>query len=119
METSVAETEDLISVLDNDVTELDALVATLQEENAQLQQTVNLLQLTDNFLLQRVAALEAAVNITNNTLDGIVYFFVRFIFVALYRLPNESWEGIVFSRAVFPRCTGPHNCSPPSHRHQT
>ena len=61
--TSVAETEDLISVLDDDVIELDILVSTLQEENAQLQQTVSL-------LLQRVSALEATDSITNNTLDG-------------------------------------------------
>ena len=60
---NVAETEDLISVLDGHVTELDVLVSTLQEENAQLQQTVDL-------LLQRVAALEATDTITNNTLDG-------------------------------------------------
>ena len=68
LEMSVAETEDLISVLDDDVTELDALVSTLQEENVQLQQTVN-------FLLQRVAALEATVNTTENTLDGITVLF--------------------------------------------
>ena len=63
MGTSVSETEDLISVLDNDVTELDALVSTLWEENAQLQLTVNL-------LLERMDAVEAAANSTNTTLDG-------------------------------------------------
>ena len=63
METSVTETEDLISVLDDDVTELEILVWTLQEENCQLQQKVDL-------LLQRVAALEATDTVTNNTLDG-------------------------------------------------
>ena len=63
MGTSVSETEDLISVLDDDVTELDALVSTLWEENAQLQLTVNL-------LLERMDAVEAAANSTNTTLDG-------------------------------------------------
>ena len=67
LETSVAETEDLISVLDDDVTDLDTLVATLQEENAQLQQTVNL-------LLQGVSDLKATDSITNHTLDGSLYF---------------------------------------------
>ena len=56
--TSVAETEDLISVLDSDVTKLEVMVLMLQEENAQL--------------LQRVAALEATDTFTNNTLDGII-----------------------------------------------
>ena len=59
----VAETEDLILVLDEDVTDLDVLVSMLQEENAQLQLTVNL-------LLQRMAAVEAATNSTNTTLEG-------------------------------------------------
>ena len=67
--TNVAETEDLISVLDDDVTDLAVLVSTLQEENAQLQQTVNL-------LLQRVSALEAIANATENTLDGITFLLV-------------------------------------------
>ena len=62
---SVADTEDLISILDDDVTELDVLVSMLQEENSQLQEIVN-------FLLQRVADLEASDTITNNTLDGII-----------------------------------------------
>ena len=59
LETTIAENEDLISVLDNDVTHLDVVVLTLQEENAQLQLTVNL-------LLERVAALEATDTMTNN-----------------------------------------------------
>ena len=63
LETTVAETEDLISVLDDDVTDLDVLVSILQEENAQLKLTVNL-------LLQRMAAVEAAANSTNTTLEG-------------------------------------------------
>ena len=61
--TSVAETEELISVLDEDVTVLDALVSMLQEENDELQQTVDV-------LLERVATLEATDSITNITLDG-------------------------------------------------
>ena len=66
LEASVDETEDLITVLDNDVTEMDALVTTLQEENVQLQQTVGL-------LLQRVAVLEATLNATDSTLSGKIY----------------------------------------------
>ena len=70
LETSLDETEDLISVLDDDVITLNVLVSTLQEENVQLQQTVDQLQLTVNLLLERVAALEATDTFTNNTLDG-------------------------------------------------
>ena len=72
LETDAAETKDLITVLDDDVTELDVLVSTLQEENAQLQQTVSQLQMTVNFLLKHFAALEVTDAITNNTLDGNV-----------------------------------------------
>ena len=65
---SVAETEDLISVLDSDVIDLNVLVSSLQEENAQLQQVVNL-------LLQRMTTVEAALNTTNSTLDGMISLF--------------------------------------------
>ena len=72
METSVTETEDLISVLDDDVTELYVFVATLQEENVQLQLTVSQLQLKVNLLFQRITDLETTDAITKHTLNGII-----------------------------------------------